>query len=50
MGAKKFLAYTNPITLIFGIPILCGIIISVILNNVVKNTAKVVKSVDEDIM
>lgn len=50
MGLKSILAYTNPITIVMGIPIVCGIILSVITNNIVKNTAKVIKSVNEDIM
>ena len=50
MGFKSFLAYTNPITIIMGIPLLCGIVLSVITNNIVRNTSKVVKQVNEDIM
>lgn len=50
MSVKGFLAYTNPITLIVGIPALCGIVLAVITNNLVRNTGKVVKEVNEDIM
>ena len=50
MKLKNILAYTNPITLIAGIPILCGIILAVITNNIAKNTAKVMRSIDEDVM
>jgi len=50
MGLKSILAYTNPITIVMGIPLLCGIVLSVITNNIVKNTGKVVKSAAEDIM
>lgn len=50
MGIKGFLAYTNPITIVMGIPVLCGIILAVITNNVAKNTVKVVTEINKDIM
>jgi len=50
MGVKNFLAYTNPLTIVMGVPMLVGIVIAVITNNICKNTTKVVRAVNKDIM
>ncbi len=50
MRLKSILAYTNPVTIIVGIPVLIGIITSAMLDGIVKKTTKVVKEVNDDIM
>ena len=48
MRVKTILVYTNPFTIIAGVPILAGIILSAMLDGVVKKTIKIAKKVDED--
>ena len=45
---KSFLAYTNPVAVFLGMPVLCGIILSVISHNVFGKTFKIVKSLDKN--
>ena len=49
-GLKTILAYTNPIVLFSAIPLLAGIMLSVIVDNVASKTIKIVKKVDKDLM
>lgn len=47
MGAiKKFLIWTNPLTYVFGIPIMVGVILSAMFDGVGKKTVKIVKSLE----
>lgn len=50
MKWKELLAYTNPITIIAGIPILIGVMWAIMLNNLFKDTKKVLNSIEEDLL
>lgn len=48
MKIKTILAYTNPVCIICGIPLLVGIIIAVMTRNVARNSYNVVRRFAED--
>ncbi len=48
MSIKNFLAYTNPIVIIGGLPILVGIILAAAFDGIFKKTVRVVKEVNKD--
>ncbi len=49
MKVKDILAYTNPFSIIVGIPILTGIVLAAMLYGVIKKTVRIAKKVNEDI-
>ena len=49
MGLKNVMVWTNPLTWIFGIPVLVGIVLGVAAHNLTRDTQRVIKSVAEDI-
>ena len=49
MRVKQILVYTNPFTIIAGVPILTGIILAAMFDGVIKKTVKIAKKVDEDL-
>ncbi len=46
---KNVLAYTNPITLIAGIPVFVGFILAAMFDGVAKKTKHITKEFNEDL-
>ena len=45
---KDFLAWTNPLTYVFGIPLLAGFVLSAMFDGVARKTCKIIDKVAED--